>query len=251
MNNDIQIFKKQELGQVRIAGDKNNPLFCLRDVCDVLGIDNNRNVKASIIKEFGDGVHQIYPISDTIGRQQQATFITEPQLYFVLMRSDKPKAKPFRQWVVNDVLPSIRKTGKYETNIQAISKEEYSLRLEEIRQHKADTLMALANKYRDKCNGRYSQILDSYATKELVGEHILPLPERKEHYYTAEEVGQLLGISANKIGRIANKHNLKVNKYGEWFIDKAKHSNKEIESFRYNQAGIDKIKHILASTENK
>ena len=53
MNNDIQIFKKQELGQVRIAGDKNNPLFCLRDVCDVLGIDNNRNVKASIINEFG------------------------------------------------------------------------------------------------------------------------------------------------------------------------------------------------------
>ncbi len=143
----------------------------------MLGIDNNRNVKASIINEFGDGVHQTYPISDTIGRQQQATFITEPQLYFVLMRSDKPKAKLFRQWVVNEVLPSIRKTGKYETNIQAISKEEYSLRLEEIRQHKADTLMALANKYRDKCDGRYSQILDSYATKELTGEHILPLPE--------------------------------------------------------------------------
>lgn len=113
MNSNIQIFKKQELGQVRVAGNKNNPLFCLRDVCDVLGIENNRNVKASIINEFGDGVHQTYTISDTIGRQQQTTFITEPQLYFVLMRSDKPKAKPFRQWVVNDVLPQIRKTGSY------------------------------------------------------------------------------------------------------------------------------------------
>lgn len=113
MNNNIQIFKKQELGQVRVAGDKDSPLFCLKDVCDVLGIDNNRNVKASIINEFGDGVHQIYPISDSLGRTQQATFITEPQLYFLLMRSDLPKAKPFRQWVVNEVLPQIRKTGSY------------------------------------------------------------------------------------------------------------------------------------------
>lgn len=120
MNSNIQIFKKQELGQVRVAGDKNNPLFCLKDVCDVLGIENNRNVKASIINEFGDGVHQTYTISDTIGRQQETTFITEPQLYFVLMRSDKPKAKPFRQWVVNEVLPQIRKTGSY-SNIKTPS----------------------------------------------------------------------------------------------------------------------------------
>lgn len=45
----------------------------------------------------------------------QATFITEPQLYFVLMRSRSEQARPFRQWVVNEVLPSIRKTGAYST----------------------------------------------------------------------------------------------------------------------------------------
>ena len=50
---------------------------------------------------------------------------------------------------------------------------------------------------------RYSQILDSYITKELYGEHILPLPERTEHYYTAEEAGKILGISANKVGELA------------------------------------------------
>lgn len=119
MNSNIQIFKKQELGQVRVAGDKNNPLFCLRDVCDVLGHTNHKMVKASIINEFGEGVNQTYPL-ETAGGTQQATFITEPQLYFVLMRSDKPKAKPFRQWVVNDVLPQIRKTGSY-SNIKTPS----------------------------------------------------------------------------------------------------------------------------------
>lgn len=109
---NIQIFKKQELGQVRVAGDKDSPLFCLKDVCDVLGHTNHKMVKASIINEFGEGVNQTYPL-ETAGGTQQATFITEPQLYFVLMRSDKPKAKPFRQWVVNEVLPQIRKTGSY------------------------------------------------------------------------------------------------------------------------------------------
>lgn len=53
-------------------------------------------------------------IIDNLGREQKATFISEPQLYFVLMRSDKPKAKPFRQWVINEVLPQIRKQGRYE-----------------------------------------------------------------------------------------------------------------------------------------
>ena len=116
--NDIQIFKKQELGQVRVAGDKDSPLFCLKDVCDVLGHTNHKMVKAGLINEFGEGVNQTYPL-ETAGGIQQATFITEPQLYFVLMRSDKPKAKPFRQWVVNEVLPSIRKTGAYNAEQKA------------------------------------------------------------------------------------------------------------------------------------
>ena len=112
--NDVKVFEKSELGSVRVVGTKEQPLFCLRDVCDVLGIANNSDVKASIIKEFDkDGDLIPYPIK-TAGGTQQATFITEPQLYFVLMRSDKPKAKPFRQWVVNEVLPQIRKTGSIE-----------------------------------------------------------------------------------------------------------------------------------------
>lgn len=111
--NNVQEFNNSALGKCRVIGNQENPLFCLKDVCEILEISNNSDVKASIINEFGDGVDLIYPIVDNLGRTQEATFITEPQLYFVLMRSDKPKAKPFRQWVINEVLPSIRKTGGY------------------------------------------------------------------------------------------------------------------------------------------
>lgn len=62
----------------------------------------------------------------------------------------------------------------------------------------------------------YKQICASYASKVLAGEAALPLPKVKEHTYTAGEVGKMLGgISANKIGRLVNKHNLKTSEYGE------------------------------------
>lgn len=109
---NIQTFNNSALGRCRVIGNQENPLFCLKDVCDVLEITTPTKVKDSIENEFGKGVYQTHPL-ETAGGIQQAIFITEPQLYFVLMRSDKPKARPFRQWVINEVLPSIRKTGTY------------------------------------------------------------------------------------------------------------------------------------------
>ena len=108
---ECQVFKN-DLGQVRVIGDKNNPLFCLSDICKVLELSTPAKVVDAIKSEFEGGELNSYPLQ-TRGGMQKATFITEPQLYFLLMRSDKPKAKPFRQWVTSEVLPSIRKTGRY------------------------------------------------------------------------------------------------------------------------------------------
>lgn len=111
---NITLFEKMDLGKIRVKGDSENPLFCLSDVCGILEIQTPTNVKTAIEKEFGKGcLFNQYPLQ-TAGGRQIFTFITEAQLYFVLMRSDKPKAKALRQWVINEVLPSIRKSGKYE-----------------------------------------------------------------------------------------------------------------------------------------
>ena len=113
---NLEIFKNENF-EVRVAVDENNePLFCLSDICKVLEIQNVTDVKNAIKREFDDDLDLIYPIFDSLGREQNATFITEPQLYFVLMRSDKPNAKPFRMFVNKEVLPSIRKTGSYTQN---------------------------------------------------------------------------------------------------------------------------------------
>lgn len=140
--NQLQVFNKSELGQVRVIGDKDNPLFCLKDVCEILEHTNSREAKKVIEKEFEGEVTQSY-IGVVTGKkadgtdavqQVLATFITEPQLYFLLMRSELPKAKPFRQWVVNEVLPQIRKTGSYSHQAPKNMVEALELALEQARQ---------------------------------------------------------------------------------------------------------------------
>lgn len=99
--------------------DEGEPLFCLKDICAALEISDASNAARQLREEFSEGaVLNTDPLVTirmvTSGGSQELLFITEPQLYFLMMRSRSGKAKPFRQWVVNDVLPSIRKTGKYE-----------------------------------------------------------------------------------------------------------------------------------------
>lgn len=108
MDNSIQIFSNHVFGKIRTTGTSENPLFCLADVCRVLEIQPSATKK----RLKTDGVNLI-KVTDSYGREQFATFITEPNLYKVIMRSDKPQAEPFQDWVCGEVLPTIRKTGMY------------------------------------------------------------------------------------------------------------------------------------------
>lgn len=112
----IEIFKNDRFGEVRVAGTSENPLFCLADVCRVLEIKNPSDCKSRLKK---DGIVLTEGVSKTtnqygITTEQEVTltFINEQNLYKVIMRSDKPQAEPFQDWVCGEVLPSIRKLGQ-------------------------------------------------------------------------------------------------------------------------------------------
>lgn len=79
----------------------------------------------------------------------------------------------------------------------------------------------------------------------LVGYDAIPLPVIEEHYHTAAEAGKKIGVSANKVGRIANANNLKTEQYGKFFLDKSAHSSKQVEAFRYNANGIEALRHLI------
>lgn len=99
--NKVTIFKYEESKLVRTLNLNGEPWFVLRDVCEVLGLGNSRMV-ADRLDEDEKGVSQI----DTLGGVQNATIISESGLYNVILRSDKPEAKPFRKWVTAVVLPA-------------------------------------------------------------------------------------------------------------------------------------------------
>lgn len=107
--NEIQLFKNEKFGEIRIAGTSEEPLFCLADVCRILEIKNVSDCKSRLKQ---DGV-VLAEVTDSLGRAQETTFVTEQNLYKVIMRSDKPQAEPFQDWVCGEVFPSIRKSGGY------------------------------------------------------------------------------------------------------------------------------------------
>ena len=109
MNNEIQIFNYNDR-EVRTVQKDGEPWFVLKDVCGILSIGNVADVYARLDTDE-KGVGQI----DTLGGRQNMSIINESGLYNVILRSDKPEAKPFRKWVTSEVLPSIRKHGAYMT----------------------------------------------------------------------------------------------------------------------------------------
>ena len=94
-------------------------------------------------------------------------------------------------------------------------------------------------------------ILLAHATKELTGEFLLPLPKAERRTYSATEIGTQLGVSAHKIGTIANQHNLKTSEYGEWVVDKARHASKEVQSFRYYDSIVPILRAIIGGDSNE
>ena len=83
------------------------------------------------------------------------------------------------------------------------------------------------------------------SAETLTGVSIGHRPRIEQTTYSAKELGDVLGISANRVGRIANAHGLKTNEYGLYYLSKSQHSDKQVEHFRYFEKAIDKFKSIL------
>ena len=176
--NNIQIFQNEQFGKVRIAmNESNEPLFCLADVCGVIGIANARNVRSRLEE---DDVRQMDTI-DSLGRNQQVTFITESGLYDVIIRSDSEKAKPFRKWVTSEVLPSIRKHGAYMTSDtleKALTSPDFliqlAINLKEATAEEMDATVAHINEALEKihCKRRLGKEILRKSTPQLTSEDL-------------------------------------------------------------------------------
>lgn len=175
----------------------------------------------------------------------------QADVFRLIMRSNIPSAVQLQDWLCEEVLPALMETGTYslkqEKSTPSNGLPEYrkakALKMEmEVISSVLDRLPHLSDKAKQAA---YASVINRSA-----GFDVIPLPVLDEHHYSATEVGKQLGVTANKVGRIANTYMLKTEQYGKWFIDKSPYSDKQVESFRYNNRGVRKIEEIL-DAENK
>lgn len=112
MQNNIINFDFNN-NQVRTQLLNNEPYFCLKDICNILEIKQSKDTIRRL-----DEKGAIFSSTLTNGGIQNIYFINKPNLYRVIFRSNKPEAKHFQDWVFNEALPTLRKTGTYTTNKQ-------------------------------------------------------------------------------------------------------------------------------------
>lgn len=113
---DIQIFNNPRFGEVRIANNGEEPLFCAMDLCRALGYANGRKAVADHCDEW-DVTKRDTPTKNQwdVEVMQRMTYVNESGMYALVLGSKLQSAKEFKRWLTKDVLPTIRKHGIYAT----------------------------------------------------------------------------------------------------------------------------------------
>lgn len=111
--NNLQIFKNKDFGEIRTIEENGNIMFCGSDVAKALGYTDTAQAIRKNCKEDGLSTRQVI---DSLGRTQQAKFISEGNVYRLITHSRLPDAEKFERWVFDEILPTIHKTGGYVGN---------------------------------------------------------------------------------------------------------------------------------------
>ena len=246
-------FSNPEFGIVRTILIDECVWFVGKDIASILEYENTNDAISKHVSELDKKTVKLSDIQDprenlpSHMKGSKVIIINESGLYSLIFRSNKPKAIEFNRWVTSEVLPSIRKKGFYsllkESQINSISKDECEMRMREARNESARILERVAGRTDIP---EYKKVIDHYIVGIVTNnENALPLPIVNEKTYSATDIGKMLGVSSQKIGKLSNEHNMKTDEFGKWFYDKSRHSNKEVETFRYYEKAIGEFKRLL------
>lgn len=215
MNAQIKIFNNSQFGEIRTAtNEQGEPLFCLVDICRVLGLQTNK------VKNRLDPKGWCTIPSPTKGGIQNVLFVNEDGLYDVILDSRKPEAKSFRKWVTSEVLPSIRKTGGYIATKEDDTPETIMARALLVAK---DTLDRQAEQIKDQrkqyeiLSGQLASVIDvmtSVGPKVAYAEAVLQSPST----YTITQVAKELGMSAIALNKVLYSLGIQFKQSGQWVL---------------------------------
>lgn len=187
---DIQIFKNEVFGEVRVAGTNEEPLFCAKDVATALGYSDTAD---AIQRHCKSGKKVFCPHKNGMGGTNMV-YIPEKDVYRLIMRSNLPNAEQFQDWVCDEVLPSIRKHGGYLTPDK----------IEEVLSN-PDTIIRLA-----------MQLKNEQSKRRDAEQHIAILTHTNKTY-TATEVAKEIGMrSAAELNRWLESEKVQYKVNGTW-----------------------------------
>lgn len=239
---EFDIFNSNEFGGMRTYCDPNtgDVWFCLADLCKCLGIDSN-TFRAK--ERLDDDLLKSQTVSDTLGRKQKFNFVNEAGMYEVVIRSNSPKAKPFRRWVCSEVIPSIRKHGAYITKDVLNGKNKLN-----------ETIRAIKEEYKEKIDfadaflasedSAYIAVFADYLTKNGIkmGRNQLfkwfrdnkVLVCHGGDYYPSARYMKMnlfdldMSIISDSKGRKRMSHTVKITPKGmQYFLDKIRGNRKQ------------------------
>ena len=214
---DVKIFNSPMFGELRVTrNEKGELLFCLKDVCDSLGLQVGATAKR-LEQQVISSINVL-----TNGGSQQMYFVTEPDLYRCIFQSRKPTARKFQDWVFNDVLPSLRTTGAY-----VVAKEEDSE--EDIIARGLIAAKAALARREERIKELECENSQSKQVIEVQSERIAKDAPKVEYYeqtlnskdcMTSSQVALDLGITAHELHNKLCQANIIYKQSGQWNLHK-------------------------------
>ena len=210
MSNVLQVFDFENKN-VRVVMKDDNPWWVAKDVCDVLGLVNpSEALKALDEDEL---------TSETLrsgGQGREMRLVSESGVYALIFRSNKPEAKRFRKWVTSEVLPQIRRTGRY-----TLGKMDYRIAAGKL-------ILEGLEAFGDTVTPEHKAALLDKFTKVVVpasygraGTTHTPEPPKDRDgkpLYTARSLAREFGVTVNRVIRVTKKQSFRAasGEYGVW-----------------------------------
>lgn len=208
MNNNLQIFKNNEFGEIRVVTKDNEPWFVGKDISEKLGYKDTSDSLKRHVDDEDKGVGEI----PTPGGKQNMKIINESGLYSLILSSKLPTAKKFKKWVTSEILPSIRKHGAYMTEQT----------LEEVLSN-PDTLIRLATDLKKEREERQKLQLES-KQKDKEIESLKPLATYTERIlqstglFTTSQIAKDYGIGVKEFNKLLNTLKVQYKQNGQWLL---------------------------------
>ena len=193
---NIKIYENIEFGKIRVEEIEQIPWFVGKDIAEILGYANPLKAIREHVDDEDKGMNETV----TPGGRQQMVIINESGLYSLILSSKLPKAKEFKRWITNEVIPSIRKNGGYIANQENLSDDELM----------AKALLVAQNKINEK-----NKVIENMRPNYLIGKAV-----------TGNSKSVTIGNFANILIQNGRK-DLGQNKLFEWFRQHGYLSNKK------------------------